>query len=123
MKKSELNKLGAIFLVGVLAGWLLVVKFYDKRSNETQIVTKDRIVTKIVERKDGSKETVIVEDRSKKESIRTAKIPQWSVGVSKTLSSGNVWSIQADRRILGNIFLGGFVTTDKSFGALIRYEF
>jgi co-chaperonin GroES (HSP10) len=121
--KSKLNKLVAIFVIGALAGWLLAARFYEKRSNETQIVTKDRIVTKIVERKDGSKETVIVEDRTKKENTRTAKISQWSAGVSKTLSSPEVWAIQVDRRIIGNLFFGGFVTTNKVYAALIRYEF
>jgi hypothetical protein len=114
----------AVFIAGVLLGAWITKSYYDKHTNVDQNTTKEHTVTKIIERPDGTKETIIVEDKKTKQISKTAVINDWSVGVATSLIEKNsVYTVFIDRRILGEFSLGAYVRSDKEAGVLVRYSF
>lgn len=91
---------------------------------EREVVRKDiQVVTKEIIRPDGTKETVIVSnDRSvekKDKQIETViskpAEKQWLVGVGvNPLAYYETYSVQVDRRVLGQFFVGGQYIRNKS---------
>ena len=100
---------------------------------EKQVVVKDVItVTKIITRPDGSKEEVITTtDKSKenKQSTNTKTVAKsdWHASISANtpdIGLNNVrYTIQVERRILGDLFIGGNLSSDKSAGLSVGLEF
>jgi hypothetical protein len=119
-----------LILVGCsFAGGLYLGK-QDKPKIETKEVVKykERVRTRTVikERPDGTKETIIVEDKNTKgKRIATKKVskPDWSIGVSSTIKKDPIYGAQVERRIIGDIWLGGYARTDKEFGVSLRFDF
>jgi hypothetical protein len=114
-------------LAGVLLGSALVLRF-----KEPQIVTVDkiqnrvRVVTRIDQRPDGSKTTVITKDSAKTEMHLTSKPVKkdWIVGAtSSLLEPVPVFTLQVSRRILGDIYLGVYARTDREFGLGLTFQF
>jgi hypothetical protein len=111
-------------IVGLAIGVMVTKSYYDKRTNVAEVITRDRVVTRIIEGKDGSKETVIVSDSTKSEKTVTAKITNWAVGVGTSLTElAPVHSLFIDRRILGEFSVGVYGRSDKEAGVILKYTF
>lgn len=124
-------------LVGFGLGSQLMPKIEIKETQvEKEKIVKDVVtVTKIITKPDGSKEEVIVvtdktkeNKESKFEKLVAAK-SQWHISVSAAsslskLDAANlIYTVQAERRILGDLFLGAKVSTDKQIGLAVGIEF
>lgn len=126
--KSKLTIL--LILVGCsFAGGLYLGK-QDKPKIETKEVVKyqERVRTRTIikERPDGSKETTIIENRNtkgKRTATKKVSKPDWSVGISSTIKKSPIYGAHVSRRILGDIWLGGYVRSDKEFGVNLRFDF
>jgi len=117
----------ASFIVGVgLSQYILP----SKSSTVTKVQERVRVVTRLKERPDGSKETVITEDRNTESGTTTiieAKKPMWSISASTAVLSlsprGPIYTIQVDRRLILGAFVGAYGRTDGELGLSLRYEF
>lgn len=124
MKKSRLNLYLTLVLVGMLLGAVITKKYMDRITNTDQNTTKEKVVTRIIERKDGSKETVIVDERVSKSTKTVTKVSNWSIGVGTSLvNKTNVHTLQIHRRILGDLSVGAYARSDSEFGLLLQYQF
>lgn len=146
-----MNKTVKLLIAGLLI--LLFGYGTGRYLQPAEVITKTEVVvkevekektkknTKIVEivRPDGTKETVTVIDESsekekitditkKDEKIVKNKKPDWMVSAvalkteERDISSPE-YGVIAQRRILGNVFLGGIVTNDKTYGVTLGMEF
>lgn len=124
MNKGNLNKYVVMVAAGFLAGWLMCTKYQKPGTEVGETVYKERTVTKIIERKDGSKETTIVENKDGKSSYSIVLKKDWSIGVATSLTEkAPVYSLMVDRRILGDLFVGAYLRTDSEAGAYLKISF
>lgn len=120
----------------VLLGTLFGAYQYGKSQANTivqiqeqeKIVEKRDVVTVVKEvvRPDGTKETVTTtEDKSvvntKREKEVITKKADWFVAAGVTYD--REYSFEVNRRVLGDIFVGAFGTTDQQVGVKIGIEF
>jgi len=130
MQKKILSYILAVG-VGVAASWYFLPK---EHIIEEKIVYKDRTKTQIVEiiteRPDGTRtiERVIHKDEqtdiisTKKEVIPSKK--DWAVGGKYDLfTSTPVWSLEVQRRIIGNVYAGAYGRTDGIIGVGVTLLF
>lgn len=111
--------------------FVLGMKFCPKPTEKIESIdnTREHVVTTIKERRDGSKETRIVERRTKKSQRSEVRVikPQWSVGVqadSEAITGGNgTYTFRVERRVLGDLYIGGYGSTDKEYGVSLSYQF
>jgi O-acetyl-ADP-ribose deacetylase (regulator of RNase III) len=136
-----MNKYG---IVGILVLVVAIISagvtryYFPKIEVKNVEVTKEvvrndiKTVTRIVERPDGTKESVIeVVDKSiKKETIAKettiAAKSKWLVGGGIAYSIPNnkpEYELSLQKRVIGPLFLGGKVTTAKTIGLTIGMEF
>ena len=121
--KSNLIYVSAGILVGVALTLYMREPEYIKVD---KIHNRDRVITKIVERPDGSKTTEIIKDSSKTEIHREVKSlkKDWTVGVISSVTGPvPAYGVMVSRRIIGDIFVGGYVKTDLEAGLTITYTF
>jgi hypothetical protein len=119
----------AVLLFG--AGFYTAKKTIKPESQTVdRIVNKDviRTVTRIIEHKDGTKETVIdnAENKSSTETkvVTIAKSKYHLSGGARTdLGLKPVYFVQVEKRILGNISVGLNASTDKQLGITIGLDF
>lgn len=134
MNKTTLYTAGICLLLGLGLGSQLFPKIEEKTVEiEKEKIVKDVVtVTKIITKPDGTKEEVtVVTDKSKEsKEIKNTKIVSkldWHVSASaKTKSiqmNDLVYSVQVERRILGDIYLGVVGSSDKSAGLSVGFEF
>lgn len=101
---------------------------------EKEVIRKDvQTVIKEVVKPDGTKETVTtIVDKSKESSIKKSeeivmKKNDWFVAAGAEMQLNNlqnpVYKIEANRRILGDIYLGGTVNTQGAVGIQIGFSF
>lgn len=106
---------------------------------EVEVIKKDVvIVEKEIVRPDGTIEKERTEiDKSKYESEKNfsekestlivGSKPQWKVQASTNFKNNNVagplYGLGVERRIIGPIFVGGFVNADKQVGLSLSWEF
>lgn len=100
---------------------------------EKEVIKTDiRTVTRVIERPDGTKESVteIVDRTTKRETTsKTATTFQrkdWVVslgGVAQVRHLDPVYVLQVNRRILGPFYVGGIITTDQQIGISVGLEF
>lgn len=118
-------------IAGLILGALIVWQFYPRVEvrTETEEVVRRDVVTRIVERPDGGKETVII-DRSKESSTSTTEERpprKWlaSVGASTgdNLSRDFKYSASVQRRVVGPFFVGLQADTEGAVGVLLTMEF
>lgn len=118
---------------------VVIVRYYLPRIEtkmevvEKEVIKKDIVtVTKEVVKADGTKETVTTttdnstEKKSSKDTTISVAHSQWlvSLGTSRTLSDSSLsYSLQAQRRILGPMFVGGTIDTKGTFGINVGMEF
>ena len=128
---KHINK---ICLVGMLAtfglGWAAHRYYAPKPASQTASTeqTRTRTVTRIVERKDGTKETLIesVDNSTASRTVIKATKPQWLLGVGAAYNLPRtevVYDVQASRRIIGPIFAGIRASTDGTVGVQALIEF
>ena len=130
MQKKILSHLIAI-IIG--AG---VFYYFDSNVHEIeqQVIYKDRTRTIVkevtTEKPDGTKVTERIIDRKEKTDTTASKSeskpvkPDWGVGVKYDLFTGNpAWTVEVNRRIIGNIYGGVYGRTDGIVGAGVTIFF
>lgn len=101
---------------------------------EKEVIRKDvQTVIKEVVKPDGTKETVTtIVDKSKESSVKKSeeivmKKNDWFVAAGAEMRLNDlqnpVYKIEANRRILGDIYLGGTVNTQGAVGVQIGFSF
>ena len=101
---------------------------------EKEVIRKDvQTVIKEVVKPDGTKETVTtIVDKSKESSVKKSeeivmKKNDWFVAAGAEMRLNDlqnpVYKIEANRRILGDIYLGGTVNTQGAVGIQIGFSF
>lgn len=120
-------------VVGVLAGSVLFSKVKEKTvETEVERVVKDvQTVIKVVTRPDGSREEVTtIVDKSKQSTDKTStKIIAkngWHISASGSRTftdSSMIYTLQVERRIIGDVFLGASVNSEKQVGLVVGLEF
>lgn len=125
-------------LAATIAG--LLVHYYLPRI-ETKVVTKTetivqnnvRTITKIIERPDGSKETVIdsvdksTVDKTKSKTSTKFAQKNWHISGSilTNFKAKNVpeYQIEAQKRILGPFYIGALLSSEQKVGLVIGFEY
>jgi hypothetical protein len=117
-------------LLGAGVGTFLFPQIKEKQVEVEKVVKDVVTVTKIVTRPDGSKEEVTTTtDRTKenKSNTMTKKAANWHVSIS---AQSKVWpvqvdayTLQAEKRIIGDLFVGAIITSDKRVGLSLGLEF
>lgn len=128
----------SIAIISAIAGAYITYKFMPPKEiikTETQEIIKEHTVTQIheVTRPDGTKETnttIVNDSKESKHSTSTQTITpeqkQWFavIGVARTsLAGDNIYQLNINRRILGPIYLGGSVSSEKEVGITVGMEF
>ena len=94
---------------------------------ETQIVTKDRVVTQIKEvtRPDGTvvRDTTRVEDRQRAITVTQPAKKDWTVTALYGFSPVPVYGVGVSRRVLGDFSVGAQATTKGDLLATLSYQF
>ena len=93
-------------------------------------VTQERVVTIVKERPDGSKETIITENRdvvkdtskNTSETLTTPVKPKWQLGISRAINE-ETYTGQISYRVLGDLWVGAYGRSDREIGLLIQYQF
>lgn len=138
----DLKVLSGIVLVSLGIGGFIgykVTKGAIKPEVKTEVkeVSVDKIITKVVTkeitRPDGTKEVVTVTDRDEKvvkTNTNTIIVDKnkWiaTIDVSKSfrdLTEKEVYGLNVSRRIIGDVFVGGRVTTNRDVGVVIGVQF
>lgn len=117
--------------LSVFAGGYFTGKQHKPKTEIKEVVkVQERVRTRTVikERPDGTKETIIVEDRrtdSKATKVVQTGANRYSIGYFNSLKSREepIHGLQITRRILGDFSIGVYGRTDKEYGVLIRYDF
>lgn len=132
MKNITITAIVAL-LVGFGLGSQLLPSVKEKVVEvQTERVIKDIVtVTKVITRPDGTKEEVTTTTDKTKENKQasSSKIttkPDWHVSIngSRKLNDTTLsYGIQVERRILGDVFLGGTVNSRKEVGLSIGVSF
>lgn len=116
---KKLMYVGAISLV-LFCIWF----FYKPETDKTVKTEKKRTVTRIIERRDGTKETTVISDESKTDTSIKTKPKNWSVGVGQSLTEKTpIYIVNVNKRILGDLSLGAYGRTDGELGVMIIYSF
>lgn len=137
--EMNLKTLGIYTLVVAALAVAATKKFYPTIDTkvtvqEKEVIRKDvQTVIKEIVKPDGSKETVTtIVDKSKESSVKKSeeivmKKNDWFVaaGAEARLNDLNnpVYKIEANRRILGDIYVGGTVNTQGAVGVQIGFSF
>ncbi len=99
---------------------------------EKEVIVKDIVtVTKVITKHDGTKEEVTTTTDKTKENkqttnTKTVSKPDWHTSINAKRKIDNpelVYGIQVERRILGEVFVGGSVNTQKEVGLSVGVSF
>lgn len=102
-----------------------------KTKTVTQVQIQETVRTIIREQPDGTKETIIIENRIiDRLKVRTKEIPvgkKWLIGVSGGLPRGAIhgvaYTLSVQRRILWGAYMGLYMRSDKELGVSLSYNF
>lgn len=128
-----LNKYITIFLA-----WIMTCVLAFQYGKEKAEITKPdqikkeettdkevQVVTEIIERP-GEKITTIKEveivKTVNKLDVKEKKL-DWSISMSKSLNKDNEYMFQVNRRIIGDVFIGAYGTTNSSAGITVGVSF
>ena len=95
----------------------------------TEVQERVRVLTKITERPDGSKVTIIDsrKDTDSKEVSQTKPaIKDWQVGLTASYPKSNgdtVYSLNVQRSLFMSLYGGIYARTDKEFGLALSFSF
>jgi hypothetical protein len=129
--KVKIIILAAVSVVSYLAGQHIGNKVKKVEYIEVEkIQERVRTVTRIIERPDGSRETIIDErketETDRKSQMKKVAQSDWSVGLTygpSVFKQNEVYGLTVTRRVLGNLFIGAYGRTDHEVGLALRYEF
>lgn len=135
---STKNTLILVLVVAIISAGLTRY-YFPKIETQTVDVIKEviktdiRTITRIVERPDGTKETIIDEtdkstnNKTEKHTDTTYANKDWLLSVSAQTEVTQImkpdYGVQVQRRILGPFYLGGMVDTSKRVGVSLGMEF
>lgn len=128
------TKIIALVVVATLSFWAgtRVVpdeKIVYKDKIVTEVEDRVRVVTKIKERPDGDKETIIIRDEKTNTTKRAVheKVvrvdPKWRIGVQYSNPPDPIYGITIERYVLGNLSVGGFIRTNREVGLSLSVSF
>lgn len=125
-----------IAIVGILVGFGIGTQLFPSVKEKTvevekEVIRKDiQTVVKVVTRPDGSREevtTIVDHSKENKEYSNTKTVAKanWHISASanKGLDTDIYYAVQAEKRILGDIFVGGNISTNKTIGVSVGIEF
>jgi hypothetical protein len=132
-EKPTANQMAAVgFAIGVML-CLIIGMFVPKEKEIKEVVKykeRVRVVKRIVERPDGTKETTEITDSEKNflkdKELKVSYKKDWNIGVGRSIYSRNnpdSYTVMIQRRILGDLHIGVYGRTDLEVGALISYSF
>lgn len=110
--------------------WYLIPKNFEEKT-VTEVQERVVVRTQIIERPDGTTETIIDERResdyrSESEKITTPE-KDWSVGLSASISgdfrADRVYTLTVQKRLLKGLSGGIYARSDKEIGAILSYSF
>jgi len=105
-------------MVGIMIGYS-----QKKQNVVSKVRERVRVDTIIVEQPDGTKITTIKELRdTERLTITESYRPNWNVGVSSTITDG-IYGLRVERRIIGELYVGGYARTDSELGVSVSYSF
>lgn len=125
-------------IVGLLLGGGLGTFLFPQTKEkivevEKEVVVKDVVtVTKVITRPDGTKEELVtVTDKTKENktatSTKTVAKSTWhaSIGAKSKIDrlQIDIYTVQVEKRIIGDLFLGVTGSTDKTVGLTVGLEF
>lgn len=119
-----LSASGIGLIVGFLAGQYGGSQ--ESQKVEARQEVKAKTVTRIVERPSGERITEITEVRSEKLELKAEKKvskPDWILGATYALYPEPIYGVQGSMRVLGPIFVGGYIRTDSEAGIILQVEF
>ena len=118
------------------ASILLTIAFSPEKikiEEKTVEVVKERVRvdTRIIERPDGTTETIISERRDTDTRSETEKLttglPVWSVSLSASAYSASrdepIYGVGVQKRLVGSLSGGIYARTDKEVGVMLSYSF
>ena len=127
--KSTLIKIGGVvlllaFMFG-LGRYTAPAKIEEKQivTKETEFITREivkpdgTIVKETIKKDTATKENQTIVD-NKKAGFKVAVIPQYNFDTKQTIYGATI-----EKRIVGNIFAGIYVDTNKSAGIVLSMEF
>jgi hypothetical protein len=131
------NTIIALIVGLLLGGGLGTFLFPQIKTKEVQVekevVVKDIVtVTKVITKPDGTKEEVTTTTDKTKEnkqitSTKTVAKANWHVSASAKSKIDklqiDIYTVQVEKRIIGDLFLGVTGSTDKTVGLTIGLEF
>lgn len=131
------NTIIALVVGLLLGGGLGTFLFPQVKTKEVQVekevVVKDVVtVTKIITRPDGSKEEVTTTTDKTKENKQTTNTKtvakaNWHASISAKSRIDklqiDVYTVQVEKRIIGDLFFGVNASTDKTVGVVLGLEF
>lgn len=106
--------------------------FYGKKAStpspgqvSQQETSKNKeVITEIIE-KPGEKRTIIKEVEVSKVKTNTEiriEKSNWYISASKSLKENEI-ILNVNRRIIGNVFMGGYISNNKDIGITVGVEF
>jgi hypothetical protein len=120
MKPLRIYALVAV--IAFAAGWLVKpaqVRVETKTVEISKNIKGLKETITVVQRKDGTTETVTnrsvdsISEKSKSKSVSSTGQPNWAVGAYSTVwQTTPEYSITVQRRILGNLSVGGMIQSD-----------
>lgn len=139
-KKIKITLIAIACILSYMAGDYIAGKAakHEKREEIREVIKyrdRTKTITKIIERPDGTKETIIKEDKDVSNDIDKARKlleivtnkPGYSVSLSAGLSGdfkiNPIYTLGVDRRVFSGLFAGLYGRTDGEFGVSLRYEF
>jgi hypothetical protein len=131
------NTIIALIVGLLLGGGLGTFLFPQIKTKEVQVekevVVKDIVtVTKVITKPDGTKEEVTTTTDKTKEnkqntSTKTVAKANWHTSISAksklTPVQIDIYTIQVEKRILGDVFIGAVISSDKTVGISLGLEF
>lgn len=114
-------------LIGAVVGALLMQQWVRKNQTEQseKIISRTDVVTRIIERPNGDKETVIV-DRSVTKSEAKLIVPKPSLLVAATaqlVDKQAVYGIQVSKQVMGPVTVGASLDQKGHAGILVGWAF
>ena len=132
MNKAKLGIITAVCALSFYGGYKYadyVIESSTKTVVKERVKFRERVVTVIKERPDGTKETTITENRSRDEKKKAKqeviqRRSDWHLAASYSVLGKNaIYTLSVQRRVLGNVFMGVYGRTDNEFGVSLGIEF
>lgn len=108
--------------IGIIVGAVLVLS-YKGPTQVDKIEYRDKVVTRIVERKDGTKVTEIVKDTTRNELHTKPKQKEWLLGPTVTFKPDPVYGVSIYKRQFMDFYIGGSINADGDWTLGISYSF